>query len=94
LEDRNLWDEYQAAYEIMLHKRSTVWAPWYVIPADRKWARIAAIVRETLEAMNPQYLVPTGTPRISRSNEGMGSHYPVRPQRLGRAHGRAGASRG
>jgi PPK2 family polyphosphate:nucleotide phosphotransferase len=61
LEDRKLWDEYQAAYEIMLHKCSTLWAPWYVIPADRKWARnaaIAAIVRETLEDMNPQYPVP------------------------------------
>ncbi|HEY7548022.1 MAG TPA: polyphosphate kinase 2 family protein [Hyphomicrobiaceae bacterium] len=61
LEDRKLWDEYRAAYEMMLQKCSTRWAPWHVIPADRKWARnaaIAAIVRETLEAMNPQYPVP------------------------------------
>jgi PPK2 family polyphosphate:nucleotide phosphotransferase len=66
LEDRKLWDEYQAAYEIMLEKCSTLWAPWHVIPADRKWARnaaIAAIVRETLEAMNPQYPVPDWDPK-------------------------------
>ena len=46
---------------MMLNKCSTAWAPWHVIPADRKWARnaaIAAIVRETLEAMNPQYPKP------------------------------------
>src|SRR5215207_5840665 len=58
LDDRKLWDKFAAAYEIMLDKCSTAWAPWHVIPADRKWARnaaIAAIVRETLEEMNPQY---------------------------------------
>jgi PPK2 family polyphosphate:nucleotide phosphotransferase len=66
LEDRKLWDEYQAAYEIMLHRCSTPWAPWHVIPADRKWARnaaIAAIVRSTLEAMAPQYPTPAWNPK-------------------------------
>lgn len=66
LEDRKLWDEYQAAYEVMLHKCSTPWAPWYVVPADRKWARnaaIAAIVRQTLEAMNPRYPKPDWDPK-------------------------------
>jgi len=61
LEDRKLWDVYQSAYEVMLTRCSTAWAPWHVIPADRKWARnaaIAAIVRETLEGMNPQYPKP------------------------------------
>jgi PPK2 family polyphosphate:nucleotide phosphotransferase len=58
LDDRKLWDEYQAAYETMLKKCSTPWAPWHVIPADRKWARnaaIASIVRSTLEDMKPAY---------------------------------------
>jgi len=58
LEDRDHWDEYQDAYEIMLNRCSTEWAPWYVIPADRKWVRnaaIATIVKATLEEMNPQY---------------------------------------
>ena len=58
LEDRKLWDDYQDAYEIMLARCSTSWAPWYVIPADRKWVRnaaIATIVRATLDEMDPQY---------------------------------------
>lgn len=58
LEDRKLWDEYQKAYETALARCSTEHAPWHVVPADRKWARnaiIAAIVRDTLEAMDPQY---------------------------------------
>lgn len=66
LEDRKLWDQYQAAYEVMLNKCSTAWAPWHVIPADRKWARnaaIAATVRETLEAMNPKYPKPDWNPK-------------------------------
>ncbi|KAB2917030.1 MAG: polyphosphate kinase 2 family protein [Hyphomicrobiaceae bacterium] len=66
LEDRKLWDAYQAAYEVMLHRCSTPWAPWHVVPADRKWARnaaVAAIVRETLEAMNPDYPRPDWNPK-------------------------------
>lgn len=65
LEDRKLWDDYQRAYEIMLERCSTEWAPWYVIPADRKWARnaaIAQIVRATLERMDPQYPEPDWSP--------------------------------
>ena len=66
LEDRKLWDKFMAAYELALDKCSTAWAPWHVIPADRKWARnaaIAAIVRETLEEMNPQYPKPSWDPK-------------------------------
>ncbi|MCL2135180.1 MAG: polyphosphate kinase 2 family protein [Candidatus Bathyarchaeota archaeon] len=37
LEERAKWSEYEKAYEEMLNKTSTEWAPWYVIPADRKW---------------------------------------------------------
>ncbi len=58
LDDRKLWDDYQEAYEVMLARCSTSWAPWYVIPADRKWVRnaaIATIVRATLDEMDPQY---------------------------------------
>lgn len=65
LEDRELWDEYQEAYELMLSNCSTPWAPWHVIPADRKWARnaaIAAIVCETLEKMSPKYPKPDWKP--------------------------------
>ena len=60
------WDQYEEAYELMLHSCSTAWAPWHVIPADRKWARnaaVAAIARATLEAMNPQYPKPDWNPK-------------------------------
>src|SRR6185312_4108134 len=58
LGDRKLWDEFQRAYELVLRHCSTAWAPWYVIPADHKWAchaAVAAIVRERLEHMAPEY---------------------------------------
>lgn len=63
LEDRRLWDDYMAAYEMALTRCSTAHAPWHVIPADRNWVRnaaIARIVREALEEMNPQYPEPKG----------------------------------
>ena len=66
LEDRKHWDDYQDAYETMLHRCSTDWAPWYVIPADRKWVRnaaIATIVKATLDEMNPQYPKVSWKPR-------------------------------
>jgi polyphosphate kinase 2 (PPK2 family) len=66
LEDRKLWDDYMAAYEMAIDRCSTAYAPWHVIPADRNWYRnaaIAAIVRETLEEMNPQYPKPDFDPR-------------------------------
>ena len=39
LEDRKLWDQYMAAYEVALNRCSTDHAPWHVIPADRNWVR-------------------------------------------------------
>jgi PPK2 family polyphosphate:nucleotide phosphotransferase len=58
LEDRKLWGAYQKAYETALSRCSTAHAPWHIVPADRKWARnaiVAAIVRDTLETMDPSY---------------------------------------
>ena len=58
LKERESWDDYQAAYEDMINKCSTTWAPWNVVPADHKWARDIAITEKvlaTLETMNPQY---------------------------------------
>jgi PPK2 family polyphosphate:nucleotide phosphotransferase len=63
LEDRKLWDDYMDAYETAVQRCSTEHAPWYVIPADRNWVRnaaIAAIVRNALDEMNPQYPGPDG----------------------------------
>lgn len=65
LEDRGLWDDFQAAYETALDRCSTEWAPWHVIPSDRKWVRsaaVASIVRATLEDMNPRYPAPDWKP--------------------------------
>ncbi|MFJ5215073.1 polyphosphate kinase 2 family protein [Streptomyces sp. NPDC088354] len=56
--ERRHWDEYQEAFSEMLSATSTTWAPWYVVPADRKWfARIcaAAVLAHTLMEIDPQY---------------------------------------
>ena len=61
LEKRKLWDEYMAAFNEMLEKTTTNYAPWYVIPSDQKWYRNLAITRilvQTLEKLNPQYPSP------------------------------------
>ena len=58
--ERRRWDDYQKAFSEMLSATSTHWAPWYVIPADRKWfARIcaAAVLAHTLIEIDPQYPV-------------------------------------
>ena len=59
LKDRENWDKFTAAYEDAL-ATSTDAAPWYVIPADRKWFRdllMSQIILETLKDMKPQYPV-------------------------------------
>ncbi|AWW36006.1 polyphosphate kinase 2 family protein [Streptomyces cadmiisoli] len=56
--ERRHWDEYQSAFSEMLSATSTRWAPWYVVPADRKWfARIctAAVLAHTLMDIDPRY---------------------------------------
>ena len=58
LDKRELWDDYELAYEEMLSQCTTKHAPWYVIPADQKWYRNLAITRvlvDTLQRMNPRY---------------------------------------
>ena len=58
--ERAHWDDYQEAFSEMLSNTSTPWAPWYVIPADRKWfARLAAaaVLVNTLMEIDPQFPV-------------------------------------
>jgi PPK2 family polyphosphate:nucleotide phosphotransferase len=58
LGERKLWDEYTEAYEEALARTSTRAAPWYVVPADKKYLRdllIAEVVTQTLERMDPRY---------------------------------------
>jgi PPK2 family polyphosphate:nucleotide phosphotransferase len=65
LDERKLWPEYTRAYEDVLSKTSTKWAPWYIVPANRKWYRnlvIAGILVETLEKLDMQYPDPDFDP--------------------------------
>jgi PPK2 family polyphosphate:nucleotide phosphotransferase len=58
LDARSRWDDHQAAYERAITETSTDWAPWYVVPADHKWARdvaVATILAETVRALDPQF---------------------------------------
>lgn len=58
LDVRDQWNAYQATYEEVLRRTSTEVAPWYVIPADRKWyARLVAteIITRTLADIDPQW---------------------------------------
>ncbi|MCB1242932.1 MAG: polyphosphate kinase 2 family protein [Verrucomicrobiales bacterium] len=51
LEDRARWSDYQRAYEEVLSRTSTEAAPWYVIPANRKWYRNLVISRILIDTM-------------------------------------------
>ncbi len=61
LEERKLWDDYQEAFQAMLAETSTPNAPWYVVPADRKWFRnlvISEIMVQTLESLDMGWPAP------------------------------------
>ena len=58
IREREHWDEYLDAYEDLFNHTSTPWAPWYIIPADRKWGThlaVAAIIYNTLADLNVDY---------------------------------------
>lgn len=58
LKERALWDEYQKAFQDVLSKTSTDYAPWYVVPSNSNWYRnliVARIVHATLKKLNPQF---------------------------------------
>ncbi len=60
--ERAHWNAYQRAFSEMLSNTSTPWAPWYVIPADRKWfARLGAgaVLVHTLMEIDPRFPVVT-----------------------------------
>lgn len=61
LDERARWDDYQEAYETVLNQTSTPWAPWYVIPGNKKWYRnwlISKIVIKTLKDLKMEYPAP------------------------------------
>jgi len=51
--ERELWDDYTAAYEDALSRCSSKHAPWFVVPADRKWFRNLAIAQTLRDALRP-----------------------------------------
>jgi len=66
LEDRKLWPDFMKAYEAAFNETSTDHAPWWVVPADRKWVRnlaVARIVLDALQAMDPH--LPPDDPEIA-----------------------------
>ena len=61
LDARAQWHDYQKAFEDAIEATSTKDAPWYVIPADRKWYRnlaISEILIEVIESLNMKYPDP------------------------------------
>jgi PPK2 family polyphosphate:nucleotide phosphotransferase len=55
LPTRNLWTQYQKAFEEMLRRTSTRWAPWYLVPSDKKWFRdwvVSDVLVRTLEGLD------------------------------------------
>lgn len=66
LAERERWDAYQEAFEDAISKTSTKVAPWYVVPANKKWFRdvvVSSAILEALQDMNPQY--PEATEDLS-----------------------------
>ncbi len=51
--ERRSWDDYVAAYEDALQECGTPWAPWHIIPADKKWFRNVAVAQLLVEALRP-----------------------------------------
>jgi PPK2 family polyphosphate:nucleotide phosphotransferase len=58
IRERQLWDQYVVAYEDMFHHTSSEWAPWFIIPADRKWFTrlcVSEIIVAMLKSLGLKY---------------------------------------
>lgn len=58
VDERQHWSAYQEAYQIALTRTSTPDAPWYVVPADKKWyarSAVQQLLLEALERLDPQW---------------------------------------
>ncbi|MBW8750733.1 MAG: polyphosphate kinase 2 family protein [Propionibacteriales bacterium] len=81
VDERERWDDYQAAYAIALERCNIAAAPWYVVPSDRKWYRnwaIAQLLLETLRALDvdwpaPDYDVAVQRARLESDRPGSGT---------------------
>lgn len=66
LAERDYWDDYIAAFEEMLSRTSTAYAPWYVIPSDRKWYRnlvVSSVIIDTIQGLGMNF--PAEVPDIN-----------------------------
>ena len=66
VKEREIWDDYQEAYEDMIRHTASAYAPWYVVPADNKWFTrlvVSHAVVDALKAMNLKY------PKISSAEQ-------------------------
>jgi polyphosphate kinase 2 (PPK2 family) len=58
LPERRLWGDYQKAYEEVLSRTSMDYAPWYIVPSNRKWYRnltVAALLVKAMENLRMEY---------------------------------------
>lgn len=58
IEDLKFYNSYTAAYQDIIKRCSNLWAPWYIIPANKKWFRnlaVGLIIVNTLERMRPKF---------------------------------------
>ncbi len=65
LDERKLWPKYMQAYEDAISKTSTAWAPWYIVPSDRKWYRdlvVCLAIVSALEGLKMSYPQPAFDP--------------------------------
>ena len=66
LKERALWPTYQSAYEAVINACATDYAPWHIVPADRKWVRNVLMLQtivHALEEMRPAYPAPQFDPQ-------------------------------
>ncbi|AZC14775.1 polyphosphate kinase 2 family protein [Microbacterium sp. ABRD28] len=78
VDERALWPDYMAAYQTVFDRTSTAAAPWYVVPANRKWyARIAVqrLLVEALETLDPRW--PAATFDVEREKERLAATMPA-----------------
>ncbi|THJ32990.1 polyphosphate kinase 2 family protein [Lampropedia aestuarii] len=85
--ERALWDDYIGAYEAMLNKCSTAYAPWYVLPSNNKWFRNLAasqIIAATLQDLHMQLPAPTVDIQAIRAQYHSAETHPGKPEATGK----------
>ncbi len=74
IDERKLWPLYQEAYQAVLDRTSTDYAPWYVIPCDKKWYSRLAVTELLIEALEaPQHVLAASRFRRQGREEAAGA---------------------